>query len=378
MKTALFVVVAAWDKVGHEAVGMTAMSALSPVAVTAIKHLMRGKDVADVAAWAHKVNEKFPWTSALHFQTQPDNQCSVSVTGDNCEGNLCLLPALKYFFAHLTGDTGPELKLKGGVKFTDADALKYLINLIGDLHQPMHLGFQSHKSGKEIQVEYRGKTMDLFTFMDSGIAAEVLQNENQFWWSGWTNVREERAEYAEDQATWKRLGADSFDKWANETARIVCDSVENRPTSKTPLGKRGDKVHVDRSLYEAWRRDVVLKQILRAGGRLAIVLNGILDTRKAKLKEGTAHEDLEEKLPTEEEDEEVATRKAKKAAAMMEPWKAFLCNATLFLVIWSIFFWAVEQQAKYGPVHTHDSSAEAESGPGLFEMVRKSSAAKSI
>ena len=48
--------------------------------------------------WSHafgEVNEKFPWTSALHFQTQPDNQCSVSVTGDNCEGNLCLLPALK-------------------------------------------------------------------------------------------------------------------------------------------------------------------------------------------------------------------------------------------------------------------------------------------
>jgi hypothetical protein len=203
---------------------------------------MRGKDVADVAAWAHKVNEKFPWTSALHFQKQPDNQCSVSVTGDNCEGNLCLLPALKYFFAHLTGETGPELKLKGGVKFTDADALKYLINLIGDLHQPMHLGFESHNSGKEIQVEYRGKTSDLFTFMDSGIAAEVLQHENQFWWSGWTNVREERQEYAEDQATWKRLGADSFDKWANETARIVCDTVERLPTTKKPLGKKGDKV----------------------------------------------------------------------------------------------------------------------------------------
>jgi hypothetical protein len=377
MKTFLFALVGAWDKVGHEAVGMTAMSALSPVAVTAIKHLMRGKDVADVAAWAHKVNDKFPWTSALHFQKQPDNQCSVSVNDEKCDGNLCLLPALKYFFAHLTGEKGPELKLKGGVKFTDADALKYLINLIGDLHQPMHLGFESHNSGKEIQVEYRGKTMDLFTFLDSGISAEVLQHENQFWWSGWTNIREERQEYAEDQQTWKKLGAASFDKWANETARIVCDTVERLPTTKQPLGKRGDKVRVDTSLYEAWRRDVVLKQILRAGGRLAIVLNGILDTRKAKLKEGTAHEDLEEKIPTEEEDEEIKIKKAKKGVAMMEPWKAFLCNATLLLIIWSIFFWSVEQQWKKGGL-SPDVHAQTEGGAGLFEMVRKSSASKSI
>jgi hypothetical protein len=61
---------------------------------------------------------------------------------------------------------------------------------------------------------------------------------------------------------------------------------------------------------------------------------------------------------------------------MMEPWKAFLCNATLFLIIWSIFFWAVEQQSKANPLH--DATAETEGGPGLFEMVRKSSAAKSI
>ena len=34
----------------------------------------------------------------------------------------------------------------------------------------------------------------VFGSMHERLSFEVLQNENQFWWSGWTNVREERAE----------------------------------------------------------------------------------------------------------------------------------------------------------------------------------------
>ena len=35
-------------------------------------------------------------------------------------------------------------------RFTDADRVKMLINLLGDLHQPMHVGYKKDDNGKAI------------------------------------------------------------------------------------------------------------------------------------------------------------------------------------------------------------------------------------
>jgi hypothetical protein len=229
---------------------------------------MKNKDVADVAGWAHKVNEKFPWTTELHYQVQPDRQCYASQTEKNCKDNHCLLQALKYFYGLLTDEPKPDLKLKSGVKFTDADSLKYLINLLGDLHQPLHLGFESDESGKKIQASYRGQTTDLFTFVNARMAASVIQTEQQFWWSGWTNIRAEEGQYTQDQRTWKDLGVNAFNLWANETSRVVCDQVMTDPTTGKALAQPGGTVTVGQRLYSAWRRDVLLtRSSARAAAR---------------------------------------------------------------------------------------------------------------
>lgn len=50
----------AFDKDGHEAVGMVAMSALSQPSIEGIKRLMHGADAADVAGWAHALEDQHP------------------------------------------------------------------------------------------------------------------------------------------------------------------------------------------------------------------------------------------------------------------------------------------------------------------------------
>merc|ERR1719464_1785737 len=94
----------AWDKDGHEAVGMTTMSALETQAVAHVKRLMHGKDAVDVAAWAHKVNKKFPWTVDLHFQKQPAKEPGAKCKSANltlCKDNRCLVRGLKHFYGRL-------------------------------------------------------------------------------------------------------------------------------------------------------------------------------------------------------------------------------------------------------------------------------------
>merc|ERR1719487_2903536 len=110
----------AWDKDGHEAIGMTTMSAIEGPALAQLKRLMGGKDAVDVAAWAHKVNKKYPWTTALHYQRQPDWQCGGNVSESlSCPKNRCLLKALKHFYGLLTHSDRPGLTTEVAVGYEE-------------------------------------------------------------------------------------------------------------------------------------------------------------------------------------------------------------------------------------------------------------------
>ena len=149
-------VVDAYDRDGHEAIGMTAMSAITGGKVLqTLKRLLRGKDAMDVAGWAHIVDDKYPWVHAFHFQRYRldpakypnyEQQCEnleIVTTGPDCENNLCLVQILKHFYGSLVFGKESSKTVKAtfpdpSVTFTDADAVKFLINLVGDMHQPLH------------------------------------------------------------------------------------------------------------------------------------------------------------------------------------------------------------------------------------------------
>jgi hypothetical protein len=45
----------------------------------------------------------------------------------------------------------------------------YLFHLIGDLHQPLQLGYGHDKGGNTVQLNYKDKGTNLHSFWDSGI-----------------------------------------------------------------------------------------------------------------------------------------------------------------------------------------------------------------
>eukprot|EP00913_Durusdinium_trenchii_P031683 g29669.t1 len=254
----------AWDKDGHEAIGMTTMSALDTSAVAQVKHLMGGKDAADVAAWAHKVNKKYPWTTELHFQRQPSTRCEKAQI-DDCKDNRCLMKAILYFYGRLTGkDLGVEITWPDGVKLTDADCVKYLINLLGDMAQPLHFGTADTDMGRNITVLFRDKKTTLFDVWDKEITQSVIKNEPHFWWGGWTHVQRTRVEYERDSEQFKKEHESLLNRWADESAKFMCSS-----------------------LYDIWKREMFSKMLV-AGARVAIVLNSILHHREGQLHAGTA------------------------------------------------------------------------------------------
>merc|ERR1719343_1830311 len=93
-----------------------------------------------------------------------------------------------------------------GITFSDTDALKMLINLIGDLHQPLHVGYASDDNGRKIKVNFRGKAMSLYDLWDKGISEEVRTKEENFWYGGWTHVQAVRRTYEADVKFWEENG----------------------------------------------------------------------------------------------------------------------------------------------------------------------------
>eukprot|EP00929_Paragymnodinium_shiwhaense_P114868 TRINITY_DN83414_c0_g1_i1.p1 TRINITY_DN83414_c0_g1~~TRINITY_DN83414_c0_g1_i1.p1 ORF type:complete len:395 (-),score=96.98 TRINITY_DN83414_c0_g1_i1:198-1382(-) len=330
----------AWDKDGHEAIGMTTMSALQPEPVAQVKRLMHGHDAVEVSAWAHKVNKKYPWTLELHFQRQPERRCrgaDLSV----CPDNKCLVKALNHFYGRLVNKPTVDIDWGKGIKLTDADCLKYLINLIGDLHQPMHFGLAGEK---DLMVYFRGKTVSMFDIWDSEITQATIKESPGFWWGGWTHVQRTRVEYENDGARWKKDGVQEFERWANETVEYLCDHIYKNPmTGEDMLPQlQSGNFRLSEGLFQQWKREMLSKMLV-AGARTAIVLNSILAHREGmeQLHGGTAVSGVEEGDEELASGKPVAGRKSDmpRGVKPTQGFSAFGINVLIFLTTQFFFLW---------------------------------------
>mmetsp|Transcript_5779 Transcript_5779/g.17053 ORF Transcript_5779/g.17053 Transcript_5779/m.17053 type:complete len:410 (-) Transcript_5779:90-1319(-) len=390
----LLAVAVAFDIDAHDAVGQTAASAMDQQAIRQVKRLLGGQDASDVAGWGHQLDDTFPGMSRLHFQVHDDASQPFCGPAEQrvakCEDGICLLNAIKHFYGKVLSDEGRRIeypkidysKAEKGVRFTDADSVKMLINLIGDLHQPLHVGFAGDDNGRKVQVTFRGKAMSLYDVWDKGISEVIRDQESSFWLGGWTHVRAISEEYEKDKNLWKQEGAfKAFDKWAAESVKFACEHAYTHPVTGKKLAGPGAEpgpVAIDDGAYHVWR-EAWLRQILLAGERTAIVLNDLLDASGAqKLHEGSgvktkADEEKakEKKEWAKERDRILKAERAARGSPHINP-GVLLTNLSIALVVVPLFLLV----ANYGLnprvysalvkslLEGGDSSAGGASGPG--------------
>jgi len=387
-------VAVAFDIDAHDAIGQTCASAMDQEATRQVKRLLGGQDASDVAGWGHQVDETFPGIARLHFQVHDDRNgqpwCGPSEGRmAHCQDGICLLNAIKHFYGKVLADEGRKIdypaidysKVEKGVKFTDADAVKMLINLLGDLHQPLHVGFASDDNGHATHVKFRGKTVALYDLWDKSISERIREEESGFWLGGWTHVRAVKDQFEKDKELWKTEGPfKSFERWLDETVQFACAVAYTHPTTGKklagPSAEQGQIPEIDEGAYHAWKESW-LKQILIAGERTAIVLNDILDASGAsKLGQGSGvntKADQEKKAQEAEwEKERVARRAAERAARGFLPSMSasvFATNLGIACVVVPLFLLFV-QHGLNPKVHMQvikailDGTGSAPSGAG--------------
>jgi len=151
----------AWGAAGHELIAEVADSQLSPTAkakVDAILETEPGATLVSISTWADRV--RTPSTANWHYVNFPrDAGCSYEPARD-CPDGGCVVGAIERQVALLRSSTDPEDKLK---------ALKWVVHLVGDVHQPLHAAFSDDKGGNLFQIQAFGRGGNLHSLWDSGV-----------------------------------------------------------------------------------------------------------------------------------------------------------------------------------------------------------------
>jgi len=143
----------AWSALGHRLVGALAERHLSPAAEREVRTLLAGEPdptLAGVAYWADGLRnadpERFKATSRWHYVNTPAGSCAYDPARD-CPDGQCVVGAIEAQ-RRILADRGQPAAAR-------RDALKFLVHLVGDAHQPMHAGNHDDKGGNDFQVSLR-------------------------------------------------------------------------------------------------------------------------------------------------------------------------------------------------------------------------------
>lgn len=147
----------AWGAEGHRLIGEMAEAQLTPAARAEVARLLAaepGATMSSVSTWADEIRSRE--TASWHYVNPPPGDCSYE-RGRDCEDGRCAVEALNKQVTVLKSKASDAERLT---------ALKWVIHLVGDIHQPLHAGFKGDKGGNLYQVQAFGRGTNLHSLWD--------------------------------------------------------------------------------------------------------------------------------------------------------------------------------------------------------------------
>lgn len=239
-----------WGQKGHDVTAYIAENHLTPTTLEAVTELLDGKSIVYWANWLDNASHtpEYAYSKTWHYKNIDDDidfeKAPLHKDGDVVRAIYKQVEVLQN-----PNSSRDDQQL----------ALKILVHLMGDLHQPMHLGHASDLGGNRWTVNYFGRDNNLHSVWDSSIP----ESAHKWTYTEWNN-QINRATPEEESLI---LFEGNPENWGKETFDI-CKSVY----AQTP---QGTKISYD---YVANWTPIIEAQFLKGGLRLADVLNSIFDS----------------------------------------------------------------------------------------------------
>ncbi len=296
----------AWGCKGHQIVALVAEAHLTPRARSMVFTILANAPIspslprscraegldafADSSTWADDERNILPDTAAWHFIDIPRGAPRGDLT-PYCRGNhTCITTAL-----------ADQLRILSSPRATPlarADALRFLIHLVGDIHQPLHTTTNNDHGGNCVPVtffdraprEINPRRGDSSPNLHEVWDAEILERFSQ---------RETPQQVAQDLQqsfharipAWQSEPPRDFAAWAWETHQFAETAAYGRlphaiaVEPPRPVSTCADDDHVSSRMlrlderlgddYERAAAPVVQEQLAKAGIRLAALLNSL-------------------------------------------------------------------------------------------------------
>lgn len=237
----------AWSAEAHRAAAAVTADLLCPAAAETLETVLGDWSIADAVVWPDRIREQPEWahTREWHYMNIGDD---VPVEpGARVDGGR-VLPAIR---ASLEQLADPSLPPSGR-----REALAFVLHLVVDLHQPLHVGRAADRGGNSVRVEFEGRELNLHQLWDS----RLLRS------SGLRG-----ADYAHSLRPLVELGAAAWssgtlEDWADESRRLRPWVYDFDPRRAVPRISRR---------YAATGRQLTALRLAQASVRSAVLLNGL-------------------------------------------------------------------------------------------------------
>lgn len=233
-----------WGITGHRAIGLIAEKHLTKKAKKRIDRILNGRSLAVVSTWMDEIrsDSAYDYAETWHWVTIPTGttyeQTEKNPTGDAIEAILRLENELK------SGNLSEE---------KEAEALKMLVHLIGDIHQPLHVGTGEDMGGNQVKVKWFWDDTNLHSVWDT----KMIESQQY----SYTELAESVSHFPENMVEdWKD---DPLMTWVEESKSLRGQVYDLPEDNNLKYEYR----------YKNW--STVEKRLLQAGVRLAAVLNEI-------------------------------------------------------------------------------------------------------
>lgn len=236
----------AWGQVGHDTTCRIAELHLTKKAKKRINQILEGKSIVYWSNWLDNASHQpqYAYSLTWHYKNVDAGLRYEDVPPVE-EGDI------------VTALTDLQAKLQSHKLSHDEEALalKMFIHLLGDLHQPMHLGHKSDLGANQVNVLFFGQEVNLHQVWDG----DLVDSGHRWTYDEWTS-QIDRASKAEQQT----IVQGTFDDWARETLSYATQVYASTPD--------GAELSYD---YVAQWTPIVEQQFLKGGLRLAHLLNEI-------------------------------------------------------------------------------------------------------
>lgn len=238
---------ARWWDLGHRVVARLAEPRLTPHTRAAVRDILGGQNLADASVWADNIRQYRHDADRLHYVNIPLADTAYD-PARHCPRGQCIIAAIERERRVLAdGAASPAER---------AEALRFLIHFMGDLHQPLHVADNDDRGGNSRAVIFLGHATDLHKVWDGELIDSSVVGQAEY-----VEYLRRRMKSLDLRALERGTVAD----WAMEGHRIAVEHAY-----RLPLDGRIDRAYVRAN------RPIIDHALIAGGVRLAKVLNDAL------------------------------------------------------------------------------------------------------